>query len=289
MEFAHLRMTTSRGYFMTTCSKCGSSAEEGTTYCPFCGAELVIDDPIVQPSEIDDETIEIVIKQKAIQLIDEEQDGETDVLHTLDIEEMDFLEEEEQYVTTTLDIVPERTYIYWALLGVISAGIVFLIYLFINIEDLQKHSQYPKDPRAEKINVNASQTLLFFMIAICFGFIPVLWWIYYKKYSSLYLHIRDQRSDTAPFKIPHTIFYMLPLICSHLLAIVPSIIGSAMKVNVRLVMPTLFWGLMAGVFALSIIPLVLDYLWQRAFNAHLKITMAKLQIMKQAQPKTADN
>ncbi|MBK5112752.1 MAG: hypothetical protein KGD59_00755 [Candidatus Heimdallarchaeota archaeon] len=275
---------------MPTCYECGSTVEEGINSCPFCGVKLKFEKQIVLPSEIDEETVEIVIKQRAVPIIDEKQDGESEVLHTPNIEEMEFLEDDEaQFVTQTLDIVPERNYIYWALLGIISVGIVFLVYLFINIEDLEKHSQYPKDSRAESINVNASQTLLFFLIAICFGFIPVLWWVYYKKYSSLYSHIRNQRNDTAPFKIPHTLFYVLPLICSHLLAIVPLIIGWVIRDNVRFVMPTLFWGLCGGIVVLSIIPLVLDYFWQRAFNAHLKLTMAKLQIMKQAQPKTTEN
>ena len=148
------------------CFKCGSSIEEGKTHCPFCGAEIEYIDPMVQSSEIDEEIVEIVIRQKTESIIDEEQDDEGLILHTPDIEEMDFLEEEEQVVTRTLDIIPERNYIYWALLGIISAGIIFLIYLFVNIEDLEKHSQYPNDSQAEKINVSASQTLMLFLVAI---------------------------------------------------------------------------------------------------------------------------
>ncbi|MHA1121191.1 MAG: hypothetical protein ACTSUW_06765 [Candidatus Heimdallarchaeota archaeon] len=275
---------------MPTCHSCGSIVEEGKKSCPFCGTKIRSDISIVQPSEIDEETIEIIIKQKAVPIIGEEQDGDTIVLHTPNIEEMEsFEDDEEQIITQTLDIVPERNYIYWFFLGIISAGIIFLIYLFLNIQDLEKHSEYPKDPRADAIKVNSSQTLLFFLIAVCFGFIPVLWWIYYKKYSSLYYHLRNQRNSFAPFKIPHPIYYMLPLICSHLLAIVPSIIGFAIQVNVRIEMPTLFWGLFGGIMVLSLIPIVLDYLWQRAFNAHIKTTMAKLQIMGKIRAKETEN
>lgn len=274
---------------MPTCHNCGSIVEEGVNSCPFCGSKIKYIESLVQPSEIDEETIEIIIKQKAVPKIDEEHDGERIILHTPDIEEMESLDDEEQIITKTLDIVPERNYIYWFFLGIISAGIIFLIYLFLNIQDLEKHSQYPKDSRAEAINVNSSQTLLFFLIAVCFGFIPVLWWIYYKKYSSLYYHIRNQRNNTAPFKIPHPIYYMLPLICSHLLAIVPSIIGFITEVNIQITMPTLFWGLFGGIVVLSLIPIVLDYFWQRAFNAHIKTTMARLQIMGKIQAKTIEN
>ncbi len=272
---------------MPTCHSCGSIVEEGVKSCPFCGSKII--ESLVQPSEIDEETIEIIIKQKAEPKIGEEQDGDTVVLHTPNIEEMESLDEEEQIITQTLDIVPERNYLYWFLLGIISAGIIFLIYLFLNIQDLEKHSEYPKDSRAETLNVNSSQTLLFFLIAVCFGFIPVLWWIYYKKYSSLYYHLRNQKNNTAPLKIPHPIYYILPLICSHLLAIVPSIIGFALQMNIRFEMPTLFWGLFGGIIVLSVIPIVLDYFWQRAFNAHIKTTMARLQIMGKIQAKTTEN
>ena len=274
---------------MPTCHSCGSTVEEGLKSCPFCGVKIKTVTPIIQPSEIDDETVEIIIKQKAVPIFDEKQDGDTEVLHTPNIEEMESLDDEEQIITKTLDIVPERNYFYWFLLGIISAGIIFLVYLFLNIQDLEKHSEYPKDSRADSIKVNSSQTLFFFLIAVCFAFIPVLWWIYYKKYSSLYYHLRNQKNTTAPFKIPRPVFYMLPLICSHLLALAPSIIGWAIQGNIRIEMPTLFWGLFGGIMVLSIIPIILDYLWQRAFNAHVKTTMARLQIMGKIQAKTTEN
>jgi len=157
---------------MPTCQNCGSVVEDGIKSCPFCGTKIKFDNSIVQPSEIDEETVEIIIKQKAVSIFDEKQDGDTEVLHTPNIEEMESLDDdEEQIITQTLDIVPERNYFHWFLLGIISAGIIFLIYLFLNIQDLEKHSQYPKDPRADAIKVNSSQTMLFFLIAICFGFI----------------------------------------------------------------------------------------------------------------------
>jgi len=273
---------------MTSCHNCGSSVEDGVITCPFCGSKIDLEEMLVQPSEIDEETIEIVIKQKSSQIVEEEQDGESVILHTPDIEEMEFLEDEEQIVTQTLEIIPERNYIYWALLGIISVGIIFLIYLFINISDLEKHSHYPKDSRAEAINVNTSQTLLFFLIAICFGFIPVLWWIYHKKYSSLYFHLRNQKNDTAPLKIPHPIFYLLPLMSSHIFAIIPSLVGFITQKDIRFEMPVLFWSFLGCVLFLSLIPLVLDYLWQRAFNAHIRTTMARLQITGKIQEKTVE-
>ena len=44
-----------------------------------------------------------------------------------------------------------------------------------------------------------------------------------------------------------------------------------------------------GIMVLSIIPIILDYLWQRAFNAHVKTTMTRLQIMGKIQAKTTEN
>ncbi len=275
---------------MPICQNCGSSVEDRVKLCPFCGGKIEVSNTFVKPSEIDEETVEIIIKQKKEQIVDAEQDGESVILHTPEIEEMEFLEDDEpEVITQTLEIIPERNYIYWALLGIISAGIIFLIYLFVNISDLEKHSHYPKDSQAAAINVNSSQTLLFFLIAICFGFIPVLWWIYHKKYSSLYFHLRNQKNEIAPFKIPHPAFYLIPLISSHILAIIPSLVGFISGQNIRIEMPMLFWSVLGCVLFLSIIPLILDFLWQRAFNAHNKATMAKLQIMGEIQEKAIVN
>ena len=57
---------------MPTCHSCGSIVEEGVKSCPFCGSKII--ETLVQPSEIDEETIEIIIKQKAEPKIVEEQD-----------------------------------------------------------------------------------------------------------------------------------------------------------------------------------------------------------------------
>ncbi|MCF2143962.1 MAG: zinc ribbon domain-containing protein [Candidatus Heimdallarchaeota archaeon] len=270
---------------MPLCPNCGSSVDEGLTVCPFCQAKLPVTTipQILEPevSELQEILQQPESKTTASVATTELKREEEIILHTPTIEELEQAEETAlQEQTGDLEIVPERRYWLWFLLGVGTVGIIFLIYLFVNIEDLERHSYYPLDSRAEPINVNTSQTMMIFLVAICFGFIPILWWIYYKKYASLYDHLKDQKKETAPYKVPRPIWYMLPLISSHLLALIPTIIGFATGINIRETIPGLFWSILAIVILFTSINFVLDFLWQRAFNAHLKMTMAKLSLKK---------
>jgi hypothetical protein len=265
---------------MPSCEKCGSFVEDSITRCPFCGHELISkeDIDIFKTHEADDES-EIYIQEDSTKSIisESEQEGSV-VFHTPEIEDFVVSDKEKETKFVELELVPERKYAYWFLLGLVTVGILFLIYLFISIYDLEKHSFYPNDPRGEPIRVNITQTMMVFIIAICFGFIPILWWIYYKKYSSIYYHLREQKYELAPRKIPHPALYMTPLIISHLLALVPTIISFITTENIRLAMPALFWSILGVIFVLTAITFYLDYLWQRAFNAHNKITFARLNI-----------
>ena len=268
---------------LPTCNKCGSFVDDEINKCPFCGA--IVEQNEHSNIEIDDtkeEKIEIIPQQQLHDFMQDDISEDSIVIHTPDIDTMDQLEAEPQYVPKTLEIVPERNYFIWLALGVVTVGLFFLIYLFINIEDLEKHSHFPNDSRAERIEVSASQTMMLFLIAICFGFIPILWWVYHKKYSSLYNHLKDQKKDLAPYKIPHPAFYLVPLILSHLTALVPTIINFATTINIRDTFPALFWSILGIVLALTAVNLVLDFIWQRAFNAHNQQTMIKLDLAKRA-------
>lgn len=263
---------------MPSCEKCGSFVEESLTKCPFCGYEIVSKEDIeaFKTHDLGDDSEIITQQSTSKSLISESEQEGSFVFQTPEIEEMVSTDKEIQFVE--LEIVPERKYVYWFLLGIVTVGIFFLVYLFLNIEDLDKHSQYPNDPRGEPIRVNTSQTLMIFVVAICFGFIPILWWIYYKKYSSLYYHLKVQKYELAPRKIPHPALYMIPLITSHLLALVPTIIAFITTENIRTTFPALFWSILGVIFVLTAITLYLDYLWQRAFNAHNMITTAQFNI-----------
>ncbi|HUT80411.1 MAG TPA: hypothetical protein VMZ29_04335 [Candidatus Bathyarchaeia archaeon] len=274
---------------MPLCQKCGSFVDDEAEFCPFCKTKVENLDNIKGDISSDDhnESLDGIIIQKPQQIQDDEIDDEESlIIKTPELEELVKQEQEEQGISPQLEIIPERKYILWFLLGIITVGICFLVYLFINLEDLERHSQYPNDPRAEPISVSAMQSLTFFLIALCFGFIPILWWIYYKKYASLYNHLKKQKQDIAPMKIPHTAIYLIPLIISHLTALVPTIVGWILTainedaINIRLSMPWLFWSIWALVLLLTIFTSILDYLWQKAFNAHNRMTMAKINIDK---------
>ena len=269
---------------LPTCKNCGSFVDEEIDKCPFCGADIDKSDFVASDETVsnDKEETKVIPQQQYQDFIQDDESNDAIIIHTPDIDTMDQLEAKPQYIPKSLEITPQRNYLIWFILGIVTVGLFFLIYLFINIEDLEKHSHYPNDSRAERIQVSASQTLMIFFIAICFGFIPVLWWIYHKKYSSLYYHLRDQKKDIAPFKIPHPAYYMVPLILSHLIALIPTIINFATSIDIRNSLPALFWSILGIVFALTIINLTLDFFWQKAFNAHIQQTMVKLNLEKRA-------
>ena len=266
---------------MPICKKCNSFVEEDLINCPFCG-EVIIEQETIKNETLNDDFLEESISQDRIQkpkIIGVKTQDDEFILHSPEMESLEMQEYEEQEVSLSLEKVPQRNYLVWMALGIISVGIIFLIYLYLNLEDLEKHSKYPNELKAKPIEVNASSMLTLFIISICFSFIPILWYIYYKKYASLYFHIKEQNFETAPHKIIHPVFYMIPLVLSHLTALVPAIISLTTSINIRESYPLIFWLIFGFVAILSIINLTLDYLWQRAFNEHTRIAMINTGMM----------
>ena len=271
------------GYFMPICKKCNSFVEETLSECPFCGENIIQETSTTEniDEELTQQSINQEITQKPGIIGVKSPDDKEYVLRSPELESLEMQEYEEQDIPMTLDKVPQRNYLVWLALGIISVGIVFLIYLYLNLEDLEKHSRYPNELKAKPIEVNASSMLTLFIISICFSFIPILWYIYYKKYASLYYHLKEQNYETAPNKIVHPAFYMVPLILSHLSALVPAIISLTTSINIRVEYPLIFWLIFALVAILSIINITLDYFWQRAFNEHTRIAMINIGMMNQ--------
>ena len=272
---------------MPICKKCNSFVEDELTVCPFCG-EILEHSKTLSSFEQSSENTEYnratsqEIKNQTRSLQAIAQDSEDQVIfQSQDLVDLELQEFQEQEIPLIMDKVSERNYFAWFALGIISVGIFFLIYLYLNLEDLEKHSHYPNELQAKPISVNPSSILMLFLIAICFGFIPIFWYVYYKKYSSLYYHIKDQKYDTAPHKIIHPIFYMIPLILSHLTALVPTIVGFATSINIRDSFPGIFWSIFAVIIILSVLTAIMDYFWQRAFNMHVRLSMIKMGMMEQ--------
>jgi hypothetical protein len=269
---------------MPICENCGSHVETEEVICPFCNSPLKKKD---NSKVFDEETEKIdelattfstnqITRNEAFSI--EGAENSEFVLHTPQIDDMISKDEVSKQVPLHLEPIPLRNFFTWLVLGIITLGICFLIYLYLNIEDLEKHAMYPNEPKAEPIKVNTTTLLLQFVIAICFGFIPILWWIYYKKYASLYYHIHKIPRENAPVKIPHPVYYLLPLISSHIIALVPTIVGFVTGINIITQLPGLFWGISAGVFVLSIVTFYFDYLWQKAFNEHSIAIMEKYNV-----------
>ncbi|NHJ06124.1 MAG: hypothetical protein EAX90_14955 [Candidatus Heimdallarchaeota archaeon] len=272
---------------MLVCKKCNSIVEEELTVCPFCG-EILEHSRILSTFEQSSDNTEFNYatsqdaKNQVHSLHATAQDSDDQmVFQSQDLDDLELQEYQEQGIPLTMDKVSERNYFAWFALGIISVGIFFLIYLYLNLEDLERHSHYPNELHAKPISVNPSSILMLFLIAICFGFIPIFWYVYYKKYSSLYYHIKDQKYDTAPHKIIHPVFYMIPLILSHLTALVPTIVGFATSINIRDSFPGVFWSIFAVIIVLSILTAIMDYFWQRAFNIHIRLSMIKMGMMEQ--------
>ena len=275
---------------MPICSKCNSVIDDESEKCPFCGT--VIDQSkefgegtnsthVIKRDELDASQL-IVEKQKIAPQPSSDEAIDAFVLKSPDIEEIELEEHQDQKISVSLSPVPERNFLLWFVLGIITVGIGFLIYLYLNLEDLEKHSHYPLELKAEPMKINTSSLLMLFFFSICCLFIPILWYMYYLKYASLYNHIREQKNETAPVKISRPIFYMISLVGSHLLALVPSIVMLATSIDLRTTYPIWFWILTASIIICTLITAVFDYYWQRAFNQHCKIAMINLNIMEES-------
>lgn len=269
---------------MPICKNCNSTISEEAEICPFCGQPLA--DSIKTKSSADlvpsknsssNESARIS-PQPIYQHVGEIDFSDQYVFTSPDTEELELQEYQEQTIPANLEPLPQRNYWLWFLLGVITLGIGFLIYLYINLEDLEKHSVYPNEFKAEDIEVNASSILLLFVVSICFFFIPILWYIYYKKYASLYYHLKDQKKDTAPYKLVHPAYYLSCVIVTNLLALVHPIIYTFTEIDIQMTIPAVFWAIVGLVIVFTIPTFILDYLWQRAYNAHAEIAMKNLGI-----------
>lgn len=275
---------------MLICTNCDSAIDDDAHICPFCGTKIEHkekqDNSMEQFSDykikLDDSDAPNLVIEKQVALPQPAIDSSSEVLivHSPDIEDVEMSEIQNQNIPISLSQVPERNYLIWFILGVVTVGICFLIYLYLNIEDLEKHSHYPLELKAKPIKANASSLLLLFFISICFLFIPILWYIYYLKYASLYNHIREQKKDTAPIKLLHPVFYMIPLVLSHTFALVPSIIQWVFKIDIKAANPGLFWSIFAIIIVLTLLTSIMDYYWQKAFNKHNQIAMVNMNGIK---------
>ncbi len=276
---------------MPICTNCDSTVDDDAFICPFCGMKLEQKDKQDNNEELSSNFIvkldsssspNLIVEKQLVspQSIGEPIISEDQIFHSQDIEEIEMEEFQNQNVPISLSPVPERNYLVWFLLGIASLGICFLIYLYLNLEDLEKHSHYPLELKAKPIKVNPSSLLILFFISICFLFIPIFWYMYYIKYASLTNHIREQKIDTAPIKLLHPIYYMIPLVLSHIFAVIPFIIKLISKIDIRTSIPELFWSIFALIIVLTLITSVMDYYWQKAFNHHCKIAMINLNVIK---------
>ncbi|MFW9922799.1 MAG: hypothetical protein ACFFDW_05860 [Candidatus Thorarchaeota archaeon] len=269
---------------MPICEKCNSFIDENINVCPFCGHKIHFSQlPTNQPSDtiiqsINETNIEGQISPSRKRTTLDTEDEDKLVVFSPNIDEIELEEFYEKDKPLALEKLPQRNYLVWFALGIISFGIMFIVYLYLNLEDLEKHSMYPNEYKARPIEISASSILILFIVSVCFLFIPILWYIYYKKYATLYYHLKDQSRETAPNKIIHPAYYLTPLILSNVLALVHPIVYTITTIDIRTTFPILFWILVGFIIALSIIVFILDYFWQKAYNTHSLKAMINIGI-----------
>jgi hypothetical protein len=300
---------------MPICEKCGSMVKAGIEKCPFCGnpissakdkkhflqnssEEATPEKKEKKLVSRDDDSIKAREDETSFTIVDtninsnlsnrsaeqRKSSSETPVIEdTIGIFSSPSIEEilpEEQTRDSRpqkLEEIPMRNYWQWLAIGILTLGIGFLIYLYLNLVDLERHSHYPDEPLADPIEVNTFSIMMLFLVSICCGFIPILWWVYYKKYAALYFHIKEQKENTAPYKIPHPALYLVVVIPTHLIALIPTIYYFITGIDIQQTIPTIFWMLTGFIILFTIGSFVFDYLWQRAFNTHSKITMQRFR------------
>ncbi|MBD3189725.1 MAG: hypothetical protein GF308_03735 [Candidatus Heimdallarchaeota archaeon] len=293
---------------MPFCSHCGSYVEDEVDICPFCKHTIEQEkegkktrSPLITDKKhfpikgiTDREAIEKVPEKKLATQpsfvthpadTTKTEQGEPIVFHSPSLESYG-LEEEEQAKRRQLQPeeqqqlpkLPIRDYWKWLLIGIFTFGLGFLVYLYITLADLEQLAKYPTEPKSQPIEVNVTSYLLLFFVSICFGFIPILWWIYYKKYASLYYNLKNLGQQKAPHKSFHPAIYLTPIVLSHLWAIIPNILLLITGENFFSSYPAIYWIFVSILLILSIIILGLDYFWQRAYNSRAKRLMQQFGI-----------
>ncbi|MBD3191270.1 MAG: hypothetical protein GF308_11530 [Candidatus Heimdallarchaeota archaeon] len=159
---------------MKYCPHCGFQIEEGK-FCPSCGAEIFEEPPSKVPPATEEAEEEYSSKYQT----------ET-VEHRPPPEHLPQLE--------------RRNYWLWFLLSIVT-GVFGIIYLYMNITDLNKLDRYPKPRGVPSTNIKEDTMIILGVIGLVVGFLPFVMIYYnYLKFEKLhnYIMYHPRKQEKVP-------------------------------------------------------------------------------------------
>ncbi|MHA1187893.1 MAG: zinc ribbon domain-containing protein [Candidatus Heimdallarchaeota archaeon] len=248
---------------MTFCPSCGASIETKDTYCPFCGAPTITEkkeeksaadipaepvkpmQPIAAPG-----TITPVTSYPAATSVT---------------------------VTHTLPQLEIRSFWIWTLLTMVTGGIAGYVYLYYNIEDLNKLDQYPKPAGVPNTRTDTSNLVILVIIGLCTGLISLIMLIAtYMKFQKFHEYVKatPQRQTTIP--ISGTKFLLVTFGASICVGILAYGVSFLFLIIPDPMIATIVISIVSGILGLVYIGvLIYGFIqganWQKAYNERARM------------------
>ncbi|MBD3191518.1 MAG: hypothetical protein GF308_12790 [Candidatus Heimdallarchaeota archaeon] len=175
----------------------------------------------------------------------------------------------------------QRNFWFWLISFFLTFGIGYIIYLYINFEDLNQLDRYPK---SQSIPSTETDKILIIILIVLTGGIGILL-AHYVKFQKLHDYLKyhpRKQTQHCPSGLRATIFTLFTG-CISALAWVPfwiitPILSGFVNNNgmgTTILIVALIFGLLLGLGAitLAIYLTVLNYQWQKAYNERVQLLL----------------
>lgn len=231
---------------MKYCPHCGAEIEGGGNFCPICGAEISEEIPSEAPPSKEEYPpgyqTETVTPRPP---------------------------------TQRLPQLERRNFWLWFLLSFVT-GIFGIIYLYINISDLNKLDQYPKPKGVPSTHIDEDTMIILGVIGVVVGFLPFVMLYYnYLKFEKLhnYITYHPRKQEKVPISggeylkwtILIFVLFLIGTIVPVLGIVIPSVLGGGYTA-VFIIMIILGIGFFIGGIVIAIKLVLKTAEWQEAYN-----------------------
>ena len=253
---------------MSFCPSCGASIEKDKdTYCPFCGAptitekkeEKLADDFPAEPAK-PIESMQPIAAPGTITPVTSYPATTTT---------------QSSQTAPQLEI---RSFWMWTLLGLVTFGIASYVYMYYNIQDLDKLSQHPAPAGVKSTHIDTSNLTILIIVGLITGLIGVLMLIgTFLKFQKLheYINSHPQRQQTIP--ISGARYLITSIIGSCVISIIPIAMAIPMAFEMMdetmyLIISAVLYGVMGiGCLIFGIYMLIQQANWQKAYNERARM------------------
>lgn len=173
-------------------------------------------------------------------------------------------------LTQQLPILNQRSFWLWLLLSIITLGIGGLIYLYLNLDDLNRLDKYP---RPANVPSTKNETVILILLALCLppiGLFIAMYVKFHKLQRYLAAHpVRGSQQVASGGKVlTIMLFSAFMSVASSLVYRIkmyffPGPIGPVVYVTTALI------GIVGLI--LAIVLLVYNYHWQEAYNERVRL------------------